>query len=564
MFRWMCACFVPLLLVFPSVIWAIEDEQPRAFKQTDTSSPRATLQTFIESCNKFHNIVESSRVVDRRSLSQRNVVVSILECLDLSEVPEYAREEVSQEAAVCIKEIIDRIPIPPYSEIPDMAAIEAAGGSSKLPRWRIPNSPLVIAKITDGPRQYEYLFTSLTVDRVIDYYEEIQDLPYRTTGPEISKDLYYWFTTTPGNPMVAKIVDGLPNMLRERSFGMANWKWVGICISALAAVTLMVFVYSLQWQFERRWRETALFKYWLSYTLPIIALLIPMGFQYFAEHDLTIRGFPLLVLTFVSNLLVIFAIIVLIFGLGGRIAGSIISSPKINPRGLNAQFIRVTAKLLCILASVIMILEGGQYLGIPISTLLASAGVGGLAIALSSQHALKSIFGTIMLMADRPFYVGDRIIVDEYDGVVESVGLRSTRLRLLTGHQVTIPNDILAAKDVENVGSRPHIRKEASIHIHLDTPKEKIEKALEIIRDALHEHEGMDPEFPPRVNFNEIKQECLNIRFVFWYNPPDYWKSESFAESLNVRICDAFQAQGIRFAPIYERGMLPKMPTSKE
>ena len=76
--------------------------------------------------------------------------------------------------------------------------------------------------------------------------------------------------------------------------------------------------------------------------------------------------------------------------------------------------------------------------------------------------------------------------------MVEDIGLRSSRIRLLTGHQVTVPNDELSRSHIENVGRRPHIRRISDIHIPLDTRRQKIDEAVTIIRTALDEHEGMD------------------------------------------------------------------------
>ena len=151
-------------------------------------------------------------------------------------------------------------------------------------------------------------------------------------------------------------------------------------------------------------------------------------------------------------------------------------------------------------------------------------------------------------MADKPFRVGDRIQFDKYDGVVEDIGLRSTKLRLLTGHLVTLPNDQLAGSDIENIGRRKYIRRKAEIHIPLDTASEKVEKALAIIREKLADHEGMDPELPPRVFFDEFSVDAFVLRFFYWYTPPDYWEFKAFGERLNLEIFHAFEEQGIQFS----------------
>jgi MscS family membrane protein len=198
--------------------------------------------------------------------------------------------------------------------------------------------------------------------------------------------------------------------------------------------------------------------------------------------------------------------------------------------------------------AVIIFLEGGQYLGIPLTTLLASAGVGGLAIALAAQDSLKTLFGTVMLLADKPFRVGERIVFGKYDGIVEDIGLRSTRIRLLSGHEAIIPNDELTRTDIENVGRRPHIRRAATISMPSNTPVVKVKRALHIVRTALDNHEGMEEEFPPRVFLRDFCESSIGICMFYWYRPAEYWKYLAFSEKVNLQIMEQLEAEGIRFA----------------
>ena len=128
--------------------------------------------------------------------------------------------------------------------------------------------------------------------------------------------------------------------------------------------------------------------------------------------------------------------------------------------------------------------------------------LGGLAVALAAQDTLKNLLGSIMILLDKPYRVGQRIVAKGHDGIVEEIGLRSTRLRLLTGHQTAIPNDEMARIDIENIGRRPHIRRVANIGITYDTPLEKIEKAVDIILKILDNNEVMYTEFPPGAYFS--------------------------------------------------------------
>ena len=181
------------------------------------------------------------------------------------------------------------------------------------------------------------------------------------------------------------------------------------------------------------------------------------------------------------------------------------------------------------------------------TTLLASAGVGGVAVALAAQDTIKNVFATVTLMADRPFRIGERIVFNKYDGVVEEIGLRSTRVRLLNGHLTTIPNDVIASKDVENISRRPFIRRSSNIRLPLDTSPDKLQQALSIVRGAVDQHEGMDEDFPPRVYFDEINENSFNLIFIYWFHPADYWSYLAFSEEVNLKISQGFEAAGIRF-----------------
>jgi MscS family membrane protein len=207
--------------------------------------------------------------------------------------------------------------------------------------------------------------------------------------------------------------------------------------------------------------------------------------------------------------------------------------------------VRKIAKGVVVLFAALLWLDN---IGFNVSTLLAGLGVGGIAVALAAQDTLKNFFGSVMILLDKPFSVGQRVTVKGHDGVVEDIGLRSTKIRLLTGNQATVPNDQVANVDVENIGRRPHIRRLTNITITYDTPPEKVEKAVNIIETILDNHEGMEPAFPPRVYFNEFNPYSLNILVLYWYHPPDYWSFLRFSQRVNLQIMREFEKEGIQFA----------------
>jgi MscS family membrane protein len=287
----------------------------------------------------------------------------------------------------------------------------------------------------------------------------------------------------------------------------------------------------------------------LGLVIPVVAILIPLGFKQFAYEYLTLRGNPFYVVSFCAELFVLLGFMGLMIGVSNRIAESIISLPQVRHGSLDANLIRIVCRVLGIGAAVIVFLEGGRYLGFPLTTLIASAGIGGLAIALSAQGLIKGLFGTVTILMDKPFRVGERIMVKGHDGVVEEIGLHSTKIRgLLSNHLISLPNDLIADSEIENIGRRRHIRRSSDLHIPLDTPLEKVERALAIVRSVLENHEGMDPEFPPRVYFTDFNPESFNIRFIHWFTPPDFWRHYAFCERVNLEIFRAFEEQGIQFS----------------
>lgn len=544
----------PLLVLFAIALLALcpdatlgADDIDLA-KPADTSSPRDTLRSFIASCNEIHQQIKGSHFFDRSRPAHSAPATRLLDCLDTSHLPKFAKGDITSEAAICLKEILDRIELPPESEIPDIKAIEAAGDLEGLARWRIPGSRITISRVEEGPRRHEYLFSPGTVTRAAEYYEHVKALPYRSTGPKTSPGFHRWYFSAPGHPAMAAVVDRLPAWTKEQFQGTTVWKWVGLIITLPIAILLMAATYWLQRHITASLHGRSLFRNSLTVLLPIFAMLVPLAFKYVVMHYFTMRGLPLYVTSFAANLVALAAALVVIFVVSNRISEVIIASPRIHPQGLDAQLVRIISRLMSLAMAVVIFLEGGRYLGIPLTTLLASAGVGGLAVALAAQDTLKALFGTITLMADKPFRVGERIVFGQYDGVVEDIGLRSTKLRLLTGHQVTVPNDELTRRDIENVGRRHYIRRIANIHVPLDTPREKLEKAVERIRKILDNHDGMAPEYPPRVFFFDFNPASFSIRIMYWYTPPDYWEYLAFSERINFQIFRSLDEQGIKFS----------------
>ena len=207
--------------------------------------------------------------------------------------------------------------------------------------------------------------------------------------------------------------------------------------------------------------------------------------------------------------------------------------------------LRITIAIIATLFIAETILGAGQ-----IKTILLSAGVGGIAIALAAKDTIANFFGSVTIFADRPFQIDELVRIGEHLGPVEEVGFRSTKIRTLQGHLVTVPNSVIVNSAVENVGRRPFIRRTSNITITYDSGQRGAERAVEIIKEVLSNVPEINtaPENPPRVYFSDFNDWSLNIYVSYWVRPPDYWLYQEVNERVNLEIMKKFEAEQIAFA----------------
>lgn len=183
--------------------------------------------------------------------------------------------------------------------------------------------------------------------------------------------------------------------------------------------------------------------------------------------------------------------------------------------------------------------------GVNVATLIAGLGIGGLAFALAAQDTIKNIFGGFTIFTDRPFRIGDRIKVDGFDGFVEDIGIRSTRLRTLEKRMVTIPNFKLVEASVENISEEPMRRVLMKLGLTYTTTPAKMNEAMEILRALPEKVRNMDPK-DITVAFTDFTDFALVITFVYFIRKnADVMETPS---QVNTEILRAFNEAGLQFA----------------
>jgi small-conductance mechanosensitive channel len=197
-----------------------------------------------------------------------------------------------------------------------------------------------------------------------------------------------------------------------------------------------------------------------------------------------------------------------------------------------------------VLWSVILLLALDN-LGVDVTALVAGLGVGGIAVALAVQNILSDLFASLSIVLDKPFAVGDFLIIDSFLGSVEHVGLKTTRLRSLSGEQLVFSNTDLLGSRIRNYGRMFERRVVFKIGVTYQTPRDKLTKIPGIIREAI---EAQDKTRFDRSHFNEYGEFSLNFESVYYVLGPDYNLYMDIQQAINLRIHERFEEEGIEFA----------------
>ena len=329
---------------------------------------------------------------------------------------------------------------------------------------------------------------------------------------------------------------------------------LAILIATLAVGKIVSYLLSRQGKamMDRR-RMVALGMILRSLARPSALLIFGLGLQLagtFMTLGDGLPGTPLWVWLRVCQAIIAIAAGWAIYGLVDVIEMFLTRLTSRTGTQLDDQLVPILRKALRIFVVIVVLLFIAQNIfKWNVGAMLAGLGIGGLAFALAAQDMLKNLFGSVTIFADRPFQMGDRVKIGDHDGVVEVVGLRSTRIRLLSGHLVTVPNARVADSAVENITARPYIKRVMDVTVTYDTPPQKMARAVEIIRqmlDARADH--FPPDNPGRVYFHEFESFSLNIVVYYWFTPPDWWEYLQFTHEFNMELLRRFNEEGIQFA----------------
>jgi MscS family membrane protein len=214
---------------------------------------------------------------------------------------------------------------------------------------------------------------------------------------------------------------------------------------------------------------------------------------------------------------------------------------------LDDQLVPLLTRTLRVFVVVVGVLIVIQNLGINVLSLLAGLGIGGLAFALAARDAVANFFGSLMILFDRPFQVGDWIKVGGSEGTVEEIGFRSTRIRTFYNSVISIPNSEVAGKQIDNMGVRRYRRAVANLSVTYDTPPEKLEAFMEGIKEIIQQNPATRKDFF-HVVFTEFGDSALVVMAYFFFEVPDWAEELAQRQSVYLAILRLAAELKVEFA----------------
>ena len=204
-----------------------------------------------------------------------------------------------------------------------------------------------------------------------------------------------------------------------------------------------------------------------------------------------------------------------------------------------------------------------QVWGINVTALVASLGIGGLAFALAAKDTVANLFGSFSLLADRTIRIGEWIVVNNVEGVVEDIGMRTTKIRSFDKSIITLPNHVIANSPIENFSRRGIRRIRMHIGLTYATTTEQITAIVNGIKTMLQTHEGISHDDTLLVNFESFGDSSLNI-FVYTFTNTANWENYlQIREDINLKIMKIVAEHGASFAfpsqSVYIESMPPNM-----
>jgi MscS family membrane protein len=473
---------------------------PEAVVPESLQSPRATIRTLLEAAEE--NDGQRARAA-----------------LDLETIPLTLRDTEGARRALQLAYILDRTRKIDFAKIPDRKEGEPYVFASYTdPENRQPLGEVVVERQQDGA----WRFSPETVELIPTLYRATQDLPSRSRLSLNGLDL-----RDPGE--VGRAL--APIEWRRPFLILEIWQWVGLgsllvlsallvpilrrIIKALVRLRIPFIRENVTNVSENRLKASVvglvLAELWRS-VLPYFDLATPVEASTVFVLRILAAGATAWLLSSLFDALV-------------DVAGQVGQGFGRRAEHILIPVVRKFGKTIIIIGTALFV---ASALDFNLAGVIAGLGIGGLVIALAAKDSVENLFGSLTILFDMPFGVGDWVKIGDVDGVVEEINLRSTRIRTFADSVITLPNSNLIKASVENMGRRRYRRVLTLLGLEYDTPPDRVDKFCREVRELLENHPKTKKD-TLRVSFLDYGANSLDIQLY------TYFDTESYDEELELR-----------------------------
>jgi len=506
-----------------------------------TGSPRETLETFQQLSQELENLLLAYQENQNITTSRRIKLVrsQFIQLLDLSSVPKASSHEVGIETIAALLDIIGRIDLPPIESVPDHKIFDV---EDTVAKWRIPHTPIKIVRIEDGPREGEFLFSERTITVAQNFYQRIKHLPLRS-----SLEIESWQNAVLQihGPMIpAGLVASLPDSLKVIWLDTPIWKILMTVILIAIATFLLVLWHRMLNLFALKDRIAIQLRDALT---PLAIILVILVLIPFIGIEVNVAGNFAQTINFTLTLVMYLAATWIAWLLILAFFEWVILSPRIPDESLDANLLRMSARIIGFVTCVLILAHGAQDLGLPVFGLIASLGIGGIAVALAIRPTLENLIGGAVLYMDKPVRVGDFCTFGDFTGNVESIGVRSTQVRARDRTLITIPNAIFADMQIINWAKCDRMMIQTMIGLRYETEPDQMRYVLAQLREMLHAHPKIESK-TVRVRFAAYGASSLDVEIRVYALTREWNEFYAIREDVFLRVNNIIKKSGTSFA----------------
>ncbi|MCG8056384.1 MAG: mechanosensitive ion channel family protein [Candidatus Thiodiazotropha endolucinida] len=495
--------FLLLLSLFSQPLWAEESKANADTEQSENTpapipqtlkSPRATMETFLHAMNDI-----------KRGAPER--IDAAITTLDLSAINSLVRKEQGSDLAWMLIEVMDRTRVVDLKKVPN----HSDGPTYLFHSYQ--HGDIRITRTESGA----WLFDQNTISQLPAIMDEVAETQ-RVDGKQAESSKIPWHI---------RFRQQIPASFKATTFLLPNWQWLGLLFTIMLGVVADKLLSFFLRSGVRRWRNRTKHPEFKEISADILRPLGLMAMALIWWSGINLMGLSenvMLILLVAVKFLASISGVWAAYRLVDLVSAFLHKRAQMTENKLDDALVPLIPRTLKIFVTVIGFVFIADNLNVDISSLLAGLGLGGLAFALAAKDMVQNLFGSVTVLMDRTFSVGDWIVVDGVEGSVERIGFRSTRIRTFYNSVVTVPNSKFITATVDNMGERRYRRLSCKLSLTYDTPPDRIEAFCEGVRELVRQHPYMRKDYY-QVYLNEFAASSLDVLlYVFWETPE--WNTE--------------------------------------